>query len=171
MLWNSTPSLFVGALGAGLSLLVGIVYFAYVDHLDLTWRAQRHEDLACLARNVYHEARGEPFAGQVAVAEVTLNRVASPRFPDTICDVVYEKRFDSRRNRLVGAFSWTELDDLGRPGGAAWRRARRAASIVYDAQQEATVAGALFYHADRIEPAWAGKKVRVAQIGAHVFYE
>jgi spore germination cell wall hydrolase CwlJ-like protein len=158
-------------IGLCAALLAGVAYFVYVDYLRTRWERQRHEDIACLARNVYHEARGESATGQQAVAEVTLNRVASRRFPDTVCEVVYEKRFDSRRNRLVGAFSWTELDSLSKPSGGAWRRAVRAAVTVYDGQQDPIVEGALFYHADRIEPAWAGEKQQVSQIGNHIFYE
>ena len=152
-------------------LLGCMVYFIYVDHLRSRWQQQRHADLACLARNIYHESRGEPTAGQYAVAEVTLNRVASRRFPGTVCEVVYEKRFDSGRNRLVGAFSWTELDSIVSPSGIAWQRAVRAAETVYDRQQDPTVQGALFYHADSIEPGWARTKNQVAKIGRHLFYE
>jgi spore germination cell wall hydrolase CwlJ-like protein len=162
---------FFSALGLVVAALAGMTLSAYAAHLRDQWQRQRHADLACLARNVYHEARGEPFAGQVAVAEVTLNRVASRRFPGDVCDVVYEKRFDARRNRLVGAFSWTEFAAVERPRGRAWRSAMKAAQIVYDGQQEATVPQALFYHADRIEPAWAAEKTRVATIGRHIFYE
>jgi len=160
------------ALLAGSIVLVGsMIYFVYVDHLRIRWQQQRHADLACLARNVYHEARGEPIAGQHAVAEVTLNRVESRHFPDTVCEVVYEKRFDAIRNRLVGAFSWTEFDEVARPTGIAWQRALRAAETVYDEQQDPTVQDALFYHADNIEPNWAQEKNRVAKIGSHIFYE
>lgn len=162
---------FFGLLGLSILLLVAMTLYKYSDHVRVRWQQQRLADLECLARNVYHESRGEPFAGQIAVAEVTLNRVASRRFPHTVCDVVYEKRFDVRRNRLVGAFSWTELDSLSRPSGVAWRSAQRAAASVYDNQLEPTVGGALFYHADRIEPAWAGEKKLVARIGRHLFYE
>jgi len=162
---------FVSLLGLSIALLAGMTYYVYVDHVRTRWQQQRHANLACLSRNIYHEARGEPFAGQIAVAEVTLNRVASRRFPATVCEVVYEKRFDARRNRLVGAFSWTELDAVSRPTGIAWRLAQRAAAAVYDKQREPTVTGALYYHAARIEPAWAAEKRRVAKIGNHIFYE
>ena len=162
---------FVTMLGGSAVLLGCMVYFIYVDHLRSRWQQQRHADLACLARNIYHESRGEPTAGQIAVAEVTLNRVVSRHFPGTVCEVVYEKRFDSGRNRLVGAFSWTELDSVSKPAGIAWQRAVRAAETVYDRQQDPTVQGALFYHADSIEPGWAKTKIQVAKVGRHIFYE
>ncbi len=152
-------------------VLGGFVYFAYADNMRIRSEEQRHADLTCLARNIYFEARGEPIAGQHAVAEVTLNRVDSQRFPRTVCDVVYEKRWDRKRKRYVGAFSWTELDSTARPEGIAWQRAVAAAETVYDNELAPTVHGALFYHANSIEPQWAKTKKEVAKIGRHIFYE
>ena len=163
--------LFFSLFGLSIVLIGSAVYFVYVDHLRVRWAQQRQADLMCLARNIYHESRGEPIAGQYAVAEVTLNRVDSRHFPDTVCEVVYEKRFDSRRNRLVGAFSWTEFDSVAEPRGIEWQRARRAAETIYDEQHDPAIPGALFYHADSIEPRWAKTKNRIAKIGSHIFYE
>ena len=131
---------------------------------------QHSRQLHCLALNVYHEARGEPTIGQYAVAEVTMNRVASTRYPDTVCDVVYEKRWDRIRKRYVGAFSWTELDSVSTSDTKAWERASEVAERVYYGKEEPKVNGALFYHARRIRPSWARKKVQVARIGRHIFY-
>ena len=157
--------------GAFVVLLCSLVYFAYTDHVRAVSAQQGDIELACLARNIYFEARGESTAGQHAVAEVTMNRVASKKFPNTVCDVVYEKRWDRIRKRYVGAFSWTELDVNSRGKGIAWQRAVASAQAVFDGQQAPTVHGALFYHADSIEPRWAKTKQRVAKIGHHIFYE
>ena len=162
---------FVLAVTAFVSMLGGIVYFAYTDHSRMAAERKRHADLTCLATNIYHEARGEPPAGQRAVAEVTLNRVASPDFPQTVCDVVYERHWDRRRSRYVGAFSWTEFDAIGRPKGDAWRDAVAAARAVYDSESERVLENALFYHADYVEPPWATTRTRITTIGRHVFYE
>lgn len=163
---------FAAAAACFVVILGGITGFAYVDHVKRLAAAQRIVDLACLSENVYFEARGEPLAGQYAVAEVTMNRVASPLFPDSVCEVVHEARWDSVRERYVGAFSWTEIDSLGRPGGYEWRRAMATASTVYDNSREAPlVDGALFYHATHVTPAWARTKRRIARIGRHIFYE
>ena len=132
--------------------------------------ATRDAELECLAENVYHEARGEPLEGQYAVAEVTMNRVASSQFPKSVCEVVHEKRWDVRRKRDVGAFSWTELDSLGRPHGGAWQQALDVATAVYDGTHEPSVPNALYYHAKYIKPSWAKPSRRVATIGSHVFY-
>ena len=123
-----------------------------------------------MARNVYFEARGEPINGQQAVAEVTLNRVASGRFPDSVCAVVYEQHWDRKRGRNVGAFSWTVFDQVSRPRGPSWDLAVDIAERVYDAEHEALIGGALFYHATSIEPAWARSKKSTAKIGRHIFY-
>ena len=129
------------------------------------------QEIRCLALNVYHEARGEPKTGQYAVAEVTMNRVASKRFPDTVCDVVYEKRWDRIRKRYGGAFSWTEIDSRPTSDGKAWKRAMEVAEETYQKRVERQVDGALFYHARRIRPSWARKKVRVGRVGRHIFYK
>jgi spore germination cell wall hydrolase CwlJ-like protein len=160
-----------GVLALFVAVLGGIGRFAYSDHVERRAAAQRVVDLACLAENVYYESRGEPLAGQYAVAEVTMNRVRSRRFPNTVCEVVHEARWDARRERYVGAFSWTEIEPR-RPYGFEWRRAQAVAGTVYDNNTEAPlVDGALFYHATRVSPAWAATKTRVARIGRHLFYE
>src|SRR5262245_277494 len=149
-----------------------LVYFAYGNQVAARLEAHRKRgtDLRCLAENVYYEARGEPLAGQIAVAEVTLNRVASPYFPDTICDVVHEARWDPIRRRMVAAFSWTEFDNVRTPRGAAWREAMAAATAVYDGTHTPVAPRALYYHATYIHPYWARSKRQVAKIGNHVFY-
>ena len=151
--------------------LGSILRFAYVEQEGIKAERKRRTDLACLAENVYFEARGEPLTGQRAVAEVTLNRVASPRFPSTVCEVVHEENWDPVRKRYLGAFSWTELESRPSPGGVEWQRAIEVASSVYDSKEAPVVDGALFYHAVHIEPAWAKVKEPVANIGRHIFYE
>ncbi len=128
-------------------------------------------DLRCLTLNVYHEARGESVAGQYAVAEVTLNRVASERFPDTLCEVVHERRWDRIRKRHVGAFSWTELELTADMSDPAYKAARRVAEDIYYQRNEPQVGDALFYHASYIHPSWARTKQKVATIGSHIFYK
>lgn len=158
------PLLVAGVVAA---LAAGIYYM-----LEATQelRAERQE-LLCLARNIYFEARGEPPAGQYAVAEVTMNRLASGRYPDTVCGVVYQKNWDPIRKRYVGAFSWTELDELPPLAGEEWLRALKIAESVYYGREEPVLQGnALFYHATWIKPDWAHGKRQIARIGGHVFY-
>lgn len=150
-------------IGALATTLGGAMYV--LENNDLEKR-----ELACLALNVYYEARGEPIAGMYAVAEVTMNRVRSPRHPPTVCGVVYEQRWDRLRKRKVGAFSWTEFDIVPHPGGREWKQAREVADAVYFGRQPATLDGALHYHASYIRPSWSKGQQPVSRIGAHIFY-
>ena len=83
--------------------------------------------LACLSLNVYFEARNQPVAGQVAVAQVTMNRVADPRYPDTVCEVVYDHK----------QFSWYWDGKSDRPvEEEAWEQAQLIASAVLAVQEQ-----------------------------------
>jgi spore germination cell wall hydrolase CwlJ-like protein len=162
------------------ALVLGtLMYLAFTDQAQMSMQAQiarldaanrRAIELHCLAENVYFEARGEPLQGQYAIAEVTLNRLRSPNFPDTICEVVHDTRWDRIRRRLVAHFSWTRHQVRAEPTGPAWERAMAVATAVYDHQHDPVVPGALFYHATSVQPYWASGKKVVARIGNHVFY-
>jgi spore germination cell wall hydrolase CwlJ-like protein len=153
----------------GVFMLIVISIPSLTYSLVETKNAQR--DIKCLALNIYHEARGETTTGQMAVAKVTLNRVASKRYPGTVCDVVYEKRWDKIRKRYIGAFSWTEFDEPPKVTSKEWYRAWDVAEAVYNDQDKIDLGGALFYHAKHIKPSWARKKKPVKRIGSHVFYK
>lgn len=112
----------------------------------------------CLVRNVYQEARGEPFQGQVAVALVTLNRTKSERFPSTICGVVYQK----------GQFSWTKNYSKVRVNPAQWQAAKDAAFSAYMGVETLGNFAATHFHNTSVAPKWKLKKV--ARIGKHHFY-
>jgi len=161
--------LVVGLIVALLGILLTAV-FANQDERRNRARELDRQNLACLARNVYFEARGEPVAGQYAVAEVTMNRKGSRLFPRTVCAVVYQKSWDPILGRYVGAFSWTEFNELPAPGGPEWERAWKVAEAVYYQKYTPALEGALFFHATYITPDWAKEKKRVARIGRHVFY-
>lgn len=119
--------------------------------------------LVCLALNVYHEARGEPFQGQVAVAQVTLRRA----------------QYDYRKIRRVvfqrSQFSWTDV----RPpvtDRAAWAEAVKAAKVavlwMHGAKNVPDYSrGATHYHTNRVCPGWSASMTRVAEIGDHEFYK
>jgi len=157
------PLLLLGGLGLVISV-------SSIMLVQFNARQADNRQLTCLALNVYHEARGEPAAGQFAVAKVTLNRVASSRYPNTICEVVYQKKWDRLRRRYVGAFSWTEFDVKPSLKNMEWQQALRIAEAVFTQDQLPELEGALFYHARSITPSWARHKIPVAHIGRHVFY-
>lgn len=164
--WHSRDRRGLAALTAVATIVAGIgggVAVLYQRHVD-------NRNLTCLALNVYYEARGESREGQQAVAEVTMNRVASRHYPNSVCEVVYQKNWDRRRKRLVSAFSWTELNAVPKLKGPPWYAAWAAAEEVFYNRHTPKANGALFYHAKRIKPRWASQKRPVARIGEHVFY-
>lgn len=131
----------------------------------------------CLARALYHEARGEPEAGQWAVAQVILNRVNSSRYPGSVCDVVYQNA--SRVNRCQFSFACDGKPDTGGDGNRivreSWVKANLIAMAAYrqfQTGQDLTQipSSTLYYHAKTVSPRWASNLNAVAEIGAHVFY-
>jgi hypothetical protein len=118
-------------------------------------------DIRCLATNIYHEARSEPIEGQIAVAQVTINRVKDKRqFANSVCGVVFEH----------AQFSWT----LGKPKQIrdvkAWKTAVEVARVVLTHSHPIPQFKALFYHTTKIKPRWARQKRVLTVIGNHVFY-
>ncbi|MCP5372756.1 MAG: cell wall hydrolase [Hyphomicrobiales bacterium] len=125
-------------------------------------------ELRCLALNIYHEARSESPAGQLAVAAVTLNRVAHPRFPNSICEVV---RQGGNKKRHACQFSWWCDGKKDEPrNDAAWETARIVAWISLLKDNNDPTGGALYYHADYVKPKWVPEMTRVAKIGRHIYY-
>lgn len=116
----------------------------------------------CLAVAVYFEAQGEPVEGQLAVAEVVLNRAASGEYPSSICDVVTQPAQFS----FVRDGSFPAIDR----GSDAWRRAVAVAHIAAEDLAGTLSADVLWYHADYVAPGWGRRLDRVTQIGAHIFY-
>lgn len=166
---------FFAVLGVPFMVVGLIIYFAYaarstIDGSRIDAAQARSRDIRCLAENVYFEARGEPLRGQYAVAEVTMNRLASSYFPDTVCEVVHDTRWDTARQRLVAHFSWTAFKLRLESGSPAWQQAIDVATVVYDGDYEPIVPNALFYHATSVDPYWASSKKIVARIGNHIFY-
>jgi N-acetylmuramoyl-L-alanine amidase len=115
--------------------------------------------LECMAKVVQHEAANQPLQGQLAVAQLILNRVKSPLFPKTICGVANQPgQFFSTAAYAVSASS------------RRWRTAVAIARIARDEAMPQIAPGALFYHASYVRPSWARRRVVVARVGEHVFY-
>ncbi|MFN3937729.1 MAG: cell wall hydrolase [Gemmobacter sp.] len=124
-------------------------------------------EFECLARAIYFEARGEPLHGQIAVAEVVLNRVDSPRFPATICGVVHQGAGSGRGCQ----FSFVcDGRQRGIREGSAWERARSVARRVLDGTDRRLTDGATYFHEVNVTPRWSERFPRTARIGAHLFY-
>ena len=133
--------------------------------------------VVCLATNIYHEARGESLEGQYAVAEVTLNRVASPDYPDDICGVVKQGYVDANGNpkRNQCQFSWWCDGRSDKPKDEdAWKKAVAVAGMAIENYESTTYYLVGYdvhhYHSEKVKPRWAKTMKRIAKIGTHIFY-
>lgn len=148
------------------------------------------EEARCLAENVYHEARNQGTAGWLAVAAVTMNRVTDGRFPNTICEVVFqaetkeswktkgkkdilasERIFNPIHHRCQ--FSWYcdgKSDDINNV--SIYMEIMQFSRLILTSQVMMfdITDGATFYHADSITPSWAKSKIKTIEIGDHIFY-
>jgi spore germination cell wall hydrolase CwlJ-like protein len=132
--------------------------------------AVRERQLACLAKNIYYEAGGEPFEGKVAVAQVTMNRAASGKFPAGICEVIYQKNLVYEK--VICQFSWfCDRQVQFRPVNQVdYNESMEVAKkVLLEDFRLPSLKTALFYHADYINPQWG--KEKVAKIGHHIFYK
>lgn len=129
------------------------------------------EDMAaqtqCLAQAVYYEARSEKTEGQLAVAEVIVNRVKDHRYPNTICDVVFQGA-----TRTTGCqFTFTCDGAMNKtPRGSRWDKAQTIASHVMMGLYEERTRGATHYHATYVNPVWNSGLIKTRQFGTHIFY-
>ncbi len=134
----------------------------------------------CLALNTYHEAKNQSTIGQIATAQVVMNRVEDDRFPNTVCEVVKqgptrpswedpEKEYPIRHRCQ---FSWYCDGKSDVPKNEkAWRKAQDVAFLVYYNKIQIDVTeGATHYHATYVRPAWAKTKTRTTRIEKHIFY-
>lgn len=139
---------------ASLSALVG-------DMQDQ--EAALDEQMRCLAGAIYFEARGEPLAGQLAVAEVVVNRAASGKFPASYCGVVTQRSQFSfvKRGRMPTAPAHS----------LAWKRAKAIAQIAHRGLWDSQAEGSLYFHARHVAPSWSNRRQAMARISNHVFYK
>lgn len=127
------------------------------------------DETQCLAQNIYFEARGESLTGQLAVAYTTLNRVVSDRFPDTVCEVVWQPR----------QFSWTHDGKSDAPKQTklelkAWEQSNLLSSFVIHAWPILKffdpTKGSTYYHSKQVMPFWSYHYEPSVVIGEHIFY-
>tara|TARA_R110000751_G_scaffold64619_1_gene132678 strand:- start:222 stop:605 length:384 start_codon:yes stop_codon:yes gene_type:complete len=126
--------------------------------------------------NLYHETRGETLAGNIAVGYVTMNRVADPRYPDTVCGVVHQAKYhgwdlvNPIKNRCQ--FSWycDGLSDNPQDGKAMLESVLIAQHIIAGTVTDISE-GATHYHAKYVNPYWSGDMTVVLEVGQHIFYK
>lgn len=128
---------------------------------------ERERQLTCLAKNIYHEAASEPFEGKVAVAQVTLNRAESGKFPSDICNVVYQKNVIY--GKVICQFSWyCENGPKIKHNGMYKESMEVAKKVLLENFRLPSMQKAMYYHADYVNPNWNLPKI--SQIGRHIFY-
>ena len=120
------------------------------------------EETNCVATAVYFEARGETLEGQLAVAQVVLNRAASGRYPSSWCAVVKQKAQFS----FVRSGRFPSHD----PNCDGWRKAEAIARIATRKLASTVPTSVLWYHANYVAPSWGRRLTKVNTIGAHIFY-
>lgn len=138
-----------------------------------------YDEVECLAKNIYFEARGESTNGQIAVAQVAMNRVKSSMFPNNICDVIYQGPVSTwflvEKNKIVPLlhecqFSWWCDGKSDEPRDMwAWGRAMTIASEVIKGNVDDNTHGAMWYHATSVNPNWS-QLAAVTKIDNHIFY-
>jgi hypothetical protein len=137
------------------------------QELELTGK-ERAKAEKCLSNAIYFEARNEPVRGQIAVAQVVLNRVFSPYYPESVCGVVYQNAH--RRLACQFTFACDGIPDIVREKGP-WIRAQRIAKQALDSQNWLPEVGkATHYHATYVRPRWIRDMRKIVQHGQHIFY-
>ncbi|MDG6079432.1 cell wall hydrolase [Erythrobacter litoralis] len=120
------------------------------------------EEMRCLAGAVFFESRGEPLEGQLAVAQVIVNRTESGQFPSSYCGVVHQRsQFSFVRGGAMPRI---------RTGTVAWKRATAIARIAHQGLWDSKASDALYFHAKYVKPRWASRKTARATIDSHIFY-
>lgn len=165
-----------------LGFVLVMYILAHVTHLKLNslrdinpdgpviTAAERTAQLDCLAQNIYYEAGHEPFEGKVAVAQVTMNRVASGKFGKGVCGVIYQK--NAVYEKVICQFSWVcETKSRIKPIHTAdyVESVAVAKKVLLEEFRLPSLGDALFYHADYVNPNWG--KPKITQIGHHIFYK
>ena len=124
--------------------------------------ANLSRELECLAGAIYFESRGEPINGQLAVAQVVINRADSRQFPSDYCGVVYQRaQFSFVKNGRMPSIARSST---------AWKKAKKIATIAHRGLWESEAQDSLYFHAKYVSPGWARAKSRRTAINTHIFY-
>lgn len=121
----------------------------------------------CLTQAVYFEARSEPLDGQLAVAQVVLNRVKAGNYPDSICGVVFQN--EHIKNRCQFSFACDGMSD-NPYNPESWEIARRVSYIALSGHWDDITQSATHYHAYYVSPGWASRLEATGTFGSHIFY-
>ena len=131
--------------------------------------------VACMALALYFEARGEPVTGQIAVGHVILNRVLDKRFPESVCEVVFQgQTYKSKpdlpiRNKCQFSF-WCDGKSDKPKNYAAYQEAVYLSRMILNSDFSDPTEGSTHYHTIEILPSWASSKTSIVRINNHIFY-
>jgi spore germination cell wall hydrolase CwlJ-like protein len=135
--------------------------------LDAMPRSSGGAEWQCLAEAIYFESRGEPLEGQVAVAEVVLNRVADRRFPGTVCGVTRQGAGSGKGCQF--SYACDGNSDVMK-SALPRARAEKLATMMLEGRARTLTDGATYFHTRSVRPGWSHRMVRTATIGHHLFY-
>ena len=136
-------------------LIAFILLLTFISTTAISESSAHIRERRCMAEAIYRESRGEPYKGQLAVGQVVLNRVKHHIYPNSICEVIFQK----------GQFPWTNKFD----GFKATQPFLKMADLVLSGKHELSTFKATHFHATSVNPKW--KLIKVARIGNHIFYK
>ena len=148
-------------------IILGMIFFSSIAY------AEEDKELKCLAEAVYHEARSESFTGQLAVANVIIERANLSKFPNTICKVVHAGKYWKGtivRNKCAFSYYCDGKKEWSSVEKEALNTAYHVSSLALDGVTLLSTLGATHYHASYVSPSWANNMERLEQIGTHIFY-
>ena len=174
-IWSSSSKWFIPFHLCIMALTFLLALFLTIEEVE---GSQQPEGRLCLAQNIYFEAANQPLAGRIAVSNVVMNRVEDGQFPNSICGVIYEAKWEENwkgnmipiRNQCQ--FSWFcdgKSDDP--TDSKTWMQAIRLADRMLDGTYEDITEGALWYHADHVDPYWNDYLEETVTINNHIFYK
>ena len=152
--------------------MLEVLYILYMLSSNIEYPAK---EIECMAQNLYHEARGEPVEGQIAVGNVVLNRVLNPRYPDNICSVVRQAQYDPITSRLIlhgCQFSWycDGKSDRIENKKVYLKIKLLSAIIIYKLVEDNTNGATHYFNPNLADPYWAKEFIKVKEYSNHDFY-
>ena len=157
-------------------LIIILVFFnssLYAKDTSILFDPSLNEQEVCLVQAIYFEARGETLGGQLAVANVILQRVSNKYFPNTICKVVKSGRYfkgSPVKNRCAFSY-WCDGKPERMYDKLSYKRALKVKDLALNGSVIATINKATHYHALYVNPKWAKEMKKLSQIGKHIFYK
>ena len=148
-------------------IILGMIFFSSIAY------AKEDKELKCLVEAVYHEARSESFTGQLAVANVIIERANLAQFPNTICKVVHAGKYwkgNIIRHKCAFSYYCDGKKEWSSVEKEALDTAYQVSSLALDGVTLMSTLGATHYHASYVSPFWANNMERLQQIGKHIFY-